>query len=112
MEDVRHILEELVVLKYVSLGDRCNHESSAKSENGGFPHPRDCSKCICPSGYGGEPAMRAPSGCGKILTAASEYQELRDLVGRKDYDRNDENDDFDFFDYWIEVCLFSTAVVQ
>uniref|UniRef100_A0A0K0D1Y4 ZnMc domain-containing protein n=1 Tax=Angiostrongylus cantonensis TaxID=6313 RepID=A0A0K0D1Y4_ANGCA len=32
----------------------CNGLStSAKCVNEGFPHPRDCSICICPSGYGG-----------------------------------------------------------
>ncbi|PIO53047.1 hypothetical protein TELCIR_25636, partial [Teladorsagia circumcincta] len=34
--------------------DRCKSDTSAKCENGGFPHPRDCSKCICPRGYGGD----------------------------------------------------------
>uniref|UniRef100_A0A8L8KA65 Zinc metalloproteinase n=1 Tax=Heligmosomoides polygyrus TaxID=6339 RepID=A0A8L8KA65_HELPZ len=33
--------------------DRCKPDFSAKCENGGFPHPRNCSRCICPGGYGG-----------------------------------------------------------
>ncbi|KHJ98097.1 astacin, partial [Oesophagostomum dentatum] len=33
--------------------EKCKSESSAKCVNGGFPHPRDCRKCICPGGYGG-----------------------------------------------------------
>ncbi|KAE9417703.1 hypothetical protein Angca_008353, partial [Angiostrongylus cantonensis] len=33
--------------------DRCNEGSTATCQNGGFSHPRDCSKCVCPSGYGG-----------------------------------------------------------
>ncbi|KAE9412656.1 hypothetical protein Angca_004662, partial [Angiostrongylus cantonensis] len=32
---------------------RCKNMSSSKRENEGYPHPRNCSVCICPSGYGG-----------------------------------------------------------
>ncbi|VDP01444.1 unnamed protein product [Heligmosomoides polygyrus] len=28
-------------------------DSSAVCKNGGFAHPRDCTRCICPGGYGG-----------------------------------------------------------
>ncbi|PIO57182.1 hypothetical protein TELCIR_21414, partial [Teladorsagia circumcincta] len=31
----------------------CKPDTSARCEMGGFPHPRDCTKCICPTGYGG-----------------------------------------------------------
>ncbi|KAJ1372767.1 Astacin (Peptidase M12A) [Parelaphostrongylus tenuis] len=31
----------------------CRKSTSAKCANEGFPHPRDCSICICPGGYGG-----------------------------------------------------------
>lgn len=35
--------------------DRCeNVGHKAQCANGGFPHPRNCSKCICPNGYGGD----------------------------------------------------------
>ncbi|KAJ1368201.1 Astacin (Peptidase M12A) [Parelaphostrongylus tenuis] len=91
--------------------NKCTEGSSAKCENGGFPHPRDCSKCICPSGYGEKLCNERPSGCGKILTATSEYQELWDIVGWKDYDRNNETDDIAFCHYWIEGPPGSTIEV-
>lgn len=31
----------------------CNRRTSVKCERGGFPHPRDCRRCICPGGYAG-----------------------------------------------------------
>uniref|UniRef100_A0A8L8KBF5 Metalloendopeptidase n=1 Tax=Heligmosomoides polygyrus TaxID=6339 RepID=A0A8L8KBF5_HELPZ len=31
----------------------CKESPSVKCERGGFPHPRNCQKCICPGGYGG-----------------------------------------------------------
>ncbi|KAJ1370887.1 Astacin (Peptidase M12A) [Parelaphostrongylus tenuis] len=91
--------------------NKCTEGSSAKCENGGFPHPRDCSKCICPSGYGGTLCNERPPGCGKILTATKEYQELSDPVGRKDYDAKGENDEFIFCHYWIEGPPGSTIEV-
>ncbi|KAK6055819.1 astacin [Cooperia oncophora] len=33
--------------------ENCNKATSVKCEMGGFPHPRDCQKCICPGGYAG-----------------------------------------------------------
>ncbi|KIH50645.1 astacin [Ancylostoma duodenale] len=34
--------------------DKCKEDpKAAKCKMGGFSHPRDCTKCICPSGYGG-----------------------------------------------------------
>ncbi|KAJ1370890.1 Astacin (Peptidase M12A) [Parelaphostrongylus tenuis] len=91
--------------------DKCTEGSSANCENGGFPHPRDCSKCICPSGYGGTLCNERPPGCGKILTATKEYQELSAVVGQKDYNRNGDNDDFFFCHYWIEGPPGSTIEV-
>ncbi|KAE9416757.1 hypothetical protein Angca_010290, partial [Angiostrongylus cantonensis] len=48
---------------------RCNKSTSAKCLNEGFPHPRNCSICICPGGYGGALCDRRPSGCGEDLEA-------------------------------------------
>ncbi|KIH56596.1 astacin [Ancylostoma duodenale] len=34
--------------------DKCKNDTrAANCKMGGFPHPRDCTRCICPSGYGG-----------------------------------------------------------
>ncbi|KIH61581.1 hypothetical protein ANCDUO_08144, partial [Ancylostoma duodenale] len=38
--------------KVVSM-DTFDPETSAKCENGGFPHPRKCNECIRPGGYVG-----------------------------------------------------------
>ncbi|KAH7722564.1 CBN-NAS-31 protein [Aphelenchoides avenae] len=54
---------------------------------GGFPSPRNCSVCICPSGFGGHDCGQrasgqfgAPEDCGATLTATAEYQELKATV--------------------------------
>ena len=33
--------------------DKCQNELKSNRCGLGFPHPRDCSKCVCPSGYEG-----------------------------------------------------------
>ncbi|VDM63084.1 unnamed protein product [Angiostrongylus costaricensis] len=80
---------------------KCKRSSSATCENGGFPHPRDCSKCICPSGYGGRLCSERPSGCGKTLTATTSFQTVEDKVGEKGATK--ASPDFKMCNYWIEV---------
>ncbi|KHJ86537.1 astacin [Oesophagostomum dentatum] len=68
--------------------DKCKADrSAAKCKMGGFPHPRDCSKCICPSGYGGKLCDQKPTGCGSILNAGEKYQNAG-RYGRKSFCRN------------------------
>ncbi|PIO58672.1 hypothetical protein TELCIR_19888, partial [Teladorsagia circumcincta] len=41
----------------------CNDASSVQCAMGGFPNPRNCSKCVCPGGYGGDQCTeRSPPG--------------------------------------------------
>ncbi|KJH42603.1 astacin [Dictyocaulus viviparus] len=81
--------------------DDCSKRPSANCQNGGFPHPRDCSKCICPSGYGGDLCDRRPDGCGSVLKATDSYQTLEDTVG--DRHKRPGRDEFDKCYYWIEA---------
>ncbi|WKY02130.1 hypothetical protein Q1695_015834 [Nippostrongylus brasiliensis] len=77
---------------------RCQRPGAAVCQNGGFPHPRDCNKCICPSGYGGPLCDRRPDGCGSTLQAKNEWQTLTDTVG---LGRGEELE-FEKCNYWIE----------
>ncbi|KAE9413854.1 hypothetical protein Angca_010082, partial [Angiostrongylus cantonensis] len=63
-----------MINEHYGCNDRCNKTTSAKCEYEGYPHPRNCSICICPSGYGGALCNQRPPGCGKILVAKSEKQ--------------------------------------
>ncbi|KAJ1370003.1 Astacin (Peptidase M12A) [Parelaphostrongylus tenuis] len=45
--------EKLIMNLHYKCLDKCAG-SSTICGNGGFPHPRNCSKCICPNGYGGD----------------------------------------------------------
>ncbi|KIH57905.1 astacin [Ancylostoma duodenale] len=77
---------------------RCNPQTSAKCSQGGFPHPRNCSRCICPSGYGGALCNERPAGCGAILQATTEFQTLRDVIG----EGGDTKEYFVKCHYWIQ----------
>ncbi|WKY12559.1 hypothetical protein Q1695_003835 [Nippostrongylus brasiliensis] len=75
-----------------------NRNDKAKCENGGFPHPRDCQKCICPNGYGGDLCNKRPQGCGDALTAKETQQSL---IARMGQYQSYIKDDFDMCYYWI-----------
>ncbi|KAK6740678.1 hypothetical protein RB195_008872 [Necator americanus] len=83
-------------------------EFSAKCKNGGFPHPRNCSRCICPSGYGGALCNERPHGCGAELQAASNWQKLQDTLG---FGR-EIREDFKFCNYWIKSPNHSQIEVK
>ncbi|WKY02382.1 hypothetical protein Q1695_015992 [Nippostrongylus brasiliensis] len=87
---------------------RCQRPGAAICKNGGFPHPRDCNKCICPSGYGGPLCDRRPDGCGSTLQAKSEWQTLKDTVG---LGRGEELE-FEKCNYWIESPLNTKIEVK
>ncbi|KAE9416543.1 hypothetical protein Angca_010276, partial [Angiostrongylus cantonensis] len=93
--------EKLMINLHYGCLDKCSGKSSATCQNGGFPHPKDCSKCICPSGYGGRLCNERPSGCGKLLTATTAFQTLEDTVGEKD--SNKQSDEFTMCHYWIQA---------
>ncbi|KHJ82931.1 hypothetical protein OESDEN_17374 [Oesophagostomum dentatum] len=80
--------------------EKCQAEYMSKRCNIGFPHPRDCSKCICPSGYGGALCNERPAGCGKVLKASSNYEKLEDVVGDRSAGTG-EREDFVKCNYWI-----------
>ncbi|MCP9265223.1 Metalloendopeptidase [Dirofilaria immitis] len=68
--------------------------------NNGYPHPRDCNQCMCPSGYGGQYCERRPDspGCGENLRATYEWQTLNARMGNYKY-----NDDMSYCHWWIEA---------
>ncbi|KAL6736373.1 hypothetical protein Aduo_006733 [Ancylostoma duodenale] len=79
----------------------CKQESSAVCKSGGFPHPRDCDKCICPGGYGGPLCDELPKDCeqGSELVASKEWNTLEAYV------YNYKNDgSYATCTYWIKIC--------
>lgn len=76
----------------------CKESPSVKCERGGFPHPRNCQKCICPGGYGGTRCHERPHGCGRTVIASPEWQTLRDTIGVQ----GAFLEDFTKCHYWIE----------
>ncbi|KAL6725760.1 hypothetical protein Aduo_007791 [Ancylostoma duodenale] len=78
--------------------DKCKKDPKA-AKMGGFPHPRDCTKCIWPSGYGGPLCDQRPSGCGQVLQASKEYQNLTSTIGNP---KKKEQEDYEICNYWIE----------
>ncbi|VDL79131.1 unnamed protein product [Nippostrongylus brasiliensis] len=97
--------------KHYNCTDDCPTDSSAKCENKGFPHPRNCSKCICPGGYGGPLCNERPEGCGTTLNATEDAVEWVASVG--DESATEElRVDFDICYYWIQAPVGKKVVAQ
>ncbi|VDO85769.1 unnamed protein product [Heligmosomoides polygyrus] len=73
----------LMLNKHYNCTDKCDPKTSAKCAMGGIPHPRDCSKCICPGGYAGRFCKERPSGCGQELIASHSAKTFTDSIGDK-----------------------------
>ncbi|KAE9413861.1 hypothetical protein Angca_010268, partial [Angiostrongylus cantonensis] len=84
---------------------KCNKSTSAKCVNEGYPHPRNCSICICPSGYGGPLCDRRPPGCGGDLVATSVEKVLIGSLGIGIGLR----DQFTFCHYMITVGMYRSV---
>ncbi|VDO83858.1 unnamed protein product [Haemonchus placei] len=92
--------ELLMINKHYGCLAKCSGKPNL-CMNGGFPNPRNCSKCVCPSGYGGEHCNQKPSGCGTVLQASRTPKTFTDTIGSN---RMAEREDYKFCYYWIEVC--------
>ncbi|KAK6725991.1 hypothetical protein RB195_004358 [Necator americanus] len=91
--------------------ERCDKATSAKCMMGGFPHPRDCSRCVCPSGYGGRLCNERPPGCGGTLEAKPQYQVLFDEVGDAKAGKQ-AREDMTTCTYWIRAPVGSRIEVK
>ncbi|ETN81336.1 hypothetical protein NECAME_08557 [Necator americanus] len=87
----------------------CDPKTSAKCKMGGFPHPRDCNKCICPSGYGGALCNKRPKGCGQILTATTNYKTLKAKIGKEG---SGDRMEYMKCHYWIKGPVGSVIEVK
>ncbi|KHJ93509.1 hypothetical protein OESDEN_06577 [Oesophagostomum dentatum] len=67
---------------------------------GGFPHPRNCSRCLCPGGYGGDDCSQRPNdGCGEKMKTESEWHYIM-----LDFSNPNAEDYLDLYrkcTYWI-----------
>ncbi|VDL75617.1 unnamed protein product [Nippostrongylus brasiliensis] len=95
-------IDLLMMNKHYNCTEDCPAEKSAKCANNGFPHPRNCSMCICPGGYGGPLCNERPEGCGEILHAQSYPIEWVASIGNESA-TEELRVDFDMCYYWIMV---------
>ncbi|CAJ0592532.1 unnamed protein product, partial [Cylicocyclus nassatus] len=77
--------------------------SRAQCKMGGFPHPRNCSKCVCPGGYGGRLCNERPTGKGRVLKASTNFQQLVNEVGYPQVRSTNPRDDYLWAYYWIQA---------
>ncbi|KAL6741694.1 hypothetical protein Aduo_014923 [Ancylostoma duodenale] len=80
-------------------------KSRTKCKNGGFPHPRNCSECICPGGYGGRLCDKRPNDSGAVLNATPHWEPLNT---KHHNPRNDS--DYLKKTYWIKIEVKMTHI--
>ncbi|XGW17209.1 hypothetical protein V3C99_002094 [Haemonchus contortus] len=89
----------------------CAGKRKAQCKMGGFPNPKDCSKCVCPGGYAGDLCTERPDeGCGRKIDATEEWQTLTDVLG--DYSVRQPLEDFKKCHYWIESPTGTEILVE
>ncbi|KAK6048044.1 CUB domain protein, partial [Cooperia oncophora] len=90
----------LMLNKYYNCTDACKGTKTV-CQNEGFPHPRRCSECICPSGYGGKLCEKKPDDCGREVEATDTWSKLVDSVGENT--TFTAREDFKKCNYWIRA---------
>ncbi|ETN72468.1 astacin, partial [Necator americanus] len=101
-----------MINKHYNCTAKCDPSKSAKCKRGGYPHPRNCAKCICPGGYGGDLCDKRPDdGCGKVFQATSSYQYFQAEVGDRQAGRK-ARVDFTTCTYWIKVYSAFTLLLN
>uniref|UniRef100_A0A7I4Y0W3 Zinc metalloproteinase n=1 Tax=Haemonchus contortus TaxID=6289 RepID=A0A7I4Y0W3_HAECO len=79
----------------------CDGKAIVKCENGGYPHPRFCWKCVCPGGYAGRRCTERPDeGCGKTIEASKNWKTLSNVLGNRTVRRVLEK--YNKCNYWIQ----------
>ncbi|KAK6025010.1 hypothetical protein OSTOST_09101 [Ostertagia ostertagi] len=108
-EDLQRIFQKAVDLwqkdscvKFVyNSTESCDPTKKVSCDMGGFPNPRDCSKCVCPGGYGGDRCNERPKdNCGSTLTASPNWTTFTNTLGDLSVD---VREDFTNCTFWIEV---------
>ncbi|EYC32089.1 hypothetical protein Y032_0003g1392 [Ancylostoma ceylanicum] len=90
-------LDRLVINEHYNCTDKCKSTETAKQcQHGGFPDPKNCEICVCPSGYDGRLCEKRPDRCGSVLNATENWQNVTEVI----YNRNNDAD-YDFCTSWI-----------
>ncbi|KAK5973681.1 Zinc metalloproteinase [Trichostrongylus colubriformis] len=82
----------------------CRGKVATNCQNNGFVNPRNCSKCVCPSGYGGDFCEIRPPGCGAELNATGDWKPFVDEIGNRTAG-DIEREDFMKCNYWIKAPI-------
>ncbi|KAK5972583.1 hypothetical protein GCK32_001458 [Trichostrongylus colubriformis] len=92
----------LMINRHYKCFENCKGKKTPPCKNHGFPNPRNCLKCVCPSGYGGNYCEKRPTGCGDVLRASKKWKLLQDETGDRKAGGS-PREDFMKCNYWIKA---------
>ncbi|RCN24442.1 hypothetical protein ANCCAN_29861 [Ancylostoma caninum] len=98
-----------MINRHYNCTGKCRPQSSElQCQHGGYPHPRNCSRCLCPTGYGGIDCSKRPSdGCGEELEANETWQ-TQEIIASADSELH--LDGYRKCNYWIKVWVHSCII--
>ncbi|CAJ0956655.1 unnamed protein product, partial [Mesorhabditis belari] len=80
---------DILKINIAYCSDKCTG-TKLECQNGGYPHPRKCAKCICPAGLGGEICERNDDPinavCGGVIEMSDEWFEFSSPGYPDEYD--------------------------
>ncbi|KAK6012251.1 hypothetical protein OSTOST_22604 [Ostertagia ostertagi] len=125
----RHVAAARISLRLIHymLSEWCDVAEVVECKMGGFPNPRNCSKCVCPGGYGGDRcdervgklsvdcknieyqlsiSIKPEGSCGSTIKATSNWTNFTIALG--DPTDPELKEDFTNCTYWIELSREAT----
>ncbi|RCN48546.1 hypothetical protein ANCCAN_05371 [Ancylostoma caninum] len=91
------LIDKVLINKHYNCSDKCSGVGN-KCENNGFPDPKNCSVCVCPSGYGGPPCKDKPNDCGTKIDASDTWKTIT-----LDAPASENNGKYNICTHWIKT---------
>ncbi|RCN48545.1 astacin [Ancylostoma caninum] len=102
-------IDKVMVNRHYNCSAKCAHKPVLHCNFSGFADPKDCKKCVCPDGYGGDLCGERPSDCGVEVWAPRNGSE-RTLT--KSINNAGSSDEYKTCTTWIRAESNTRIVIK
>ncbi|KIH63832.1 astacin [Ancylostoma duodenale] len=99
--------DKFIVNKHYNCSESCHVIPPPKCQNHGFQDPKNCERCICPSGYGGQLCKDKPDDCGEIIEAQMSDRWTAIKLSTPDSDNSGK---YNICTTWIQAASNNTEI--